>query len=419
MKILNIEIENFKSITDLSANLNGRSLLLTGKNGTGKSSFIQAIWSPLTGEDIPMPLTKEQHKGQITLDIGEEQIEYTLNYKYSEKDQKGKLTVTTPENEKVTSPRSFLKNLTGNIAFDPFDFIRTLEKEKKKGIALIKEILGLDFSELDEKHKELYDERTGVNREVKNLEGVINNLKQDIKDFKAVKEIDTTELEDKISNAAASEERYSSLQRDQEKLSSDINKIDEEISELEAKIVKLKEQKEDATEELNSIKISIENFQIENVDELKEELNKARQHNAQVQFVSQYGIKKDELRAKTQEAENLTEQLEGIVIEKKKQLSQANANIEGLEISEEGIYYKGLPFEQLNKSLIISIGLKLGKALHNKMSIMRIEDGSLLDNETLKEVMKFAEENNLQMFIEKVDGEKGELQLQYIEPITS
>ena len=53
MKVQKVEIKNFKSIEDLNIDLNGKSVYLVGRNRTGKSSLIQAIYSALWGQEIP------------------------------------------------------------------------------------------------------------------------------------------------------------------------------------------------------------------------------------------------------------------------------------------------------------------------------------------------------------------------------
>ena len=52
MKIHKLISENFKKL-NVQVELNGKSVKITGKNGAGKSTFIDAIFTTLTGKDIP------------------------------------------------------------------------------------------------------------------------------------------------------------------------------------------------------------------------------------------------------------------------------------------------------------------------------------------------------------------------------
>lgn len=58
--ITNIKIKNFKSISDLNADINGSVIILKGENGVGKSSFLQAVAMLLTGSKDKSVLTKER-----------------------------------------------------------------------------------------------------------------------------------------------------------------------------------------------------------------------------------------------------------------------------------------------------------------------------------------------------------------------
>ena len=44
MKILTYEIKNVRGIDEMKGQLDGKSVYVVGKNGSGKSSFIQAIF---------------------------------------------------------------------------------------------------------------------------------------------------------------------------------------------------------------------------------------------------------------------------------------------------------------------------------------------------------------------------------------
>ena len=50
MKFEQIEIENFKGINKITYIPKNKTCVLTGKNGTGKTSFIEAIRFALTGD---------------------------------------------------------------------------------------------------------------------------------------------------------------------------------------------------------------------------------------------------------------------------------------------------------------------------------------------------------------------------------
>ena len=52
MKVIELYSENFKRL-NAKVKMDGKNVTVEGKNGVGKSSFIDAIWIALTGKDIP------------------------------------------------------------------------------------------------------------------------------------------------------------------------------------------------------------------------------------------------------------------------------------------------------------------------------------------------------------------------------
>lgn len=51
MKIIELVFENFKWL-NVRVILNGNSVIVVGKNGVGKSLFIDVVWIVLIGKDI-------------------------------------------------------------------------------------------------------------------------------------------------------------------------------------------------------------------------------------------------------------------------------------------------------------------------------------------------------------------------------
>jgi len=84
-----VSIRNFKKIDNLDLDLTGDSYLLTGPNGVGKSSVIQAIMMALNLEPVTDNLvTKGKDKGEIVLRMKRDEHEYSSTIKLREtKDQ--------------------------------------------------------------------------------------------------------------------------------------------------------------------------------------------------------------------------------------------------------------------------------------------------------------------------------------------
>jgi recombinational DNA repair ATPase RecF len=73
MQILGFVAENYKKLRIVEITPKGRIVQITGKNGQGKTSVLDAIWSALVGaKAIPeKPVRKGADKARIKIDLGE------------------------------------------------------------------------------------------------------------------------------------------------------------------------------------------------------------------------------------------------------------------------------------------------------------------------------------------------------------
>jgi len=70
MKIFEVKSENFKRLSVVDITFDGKGVIITGKNGVGKSTFIDAIYTTLTGKDVPPdPVQTGKDKAKNTVKI--------------------------------------------------------------------------------------------------------------------------------------------------------------------------------------------------------------------------------------------------------------------------------------------------------------------------------------------------------------
>jgi hypothetical protein len=124
------------------------------------------------------------------------------------------------------------------------------------------------------------------------------------------------------------------------------------------------------------------------------------------------------------EAEALTKKIEDRRAAAKKAIAEANIPVKGMGFSEEGVTLDGLPFNQASDAQQLHASIAIAMALNPNLKVIRVRDGSLLDAEAMVTLGKLADENEYQVWIEKVDDsgeigfviEDGRLKGQSIEP---
>lgn len=427
MKIQKIYIKNFKNIAEIEKDLNGKSIWVIAQNGKGKTSFIQSMFSTLSGKEAAQkPLMNGEEKGLIQITLGEDkETKYIVELKFSEKNQKGTLTVSAPDGTKFSSPREFLNKMVGDITFNPFDLLRLKPKELMEKV---KQLVGLDLSDLDVEYDKKFNERTIVNREVDNYTGLVNKSGLTTDDFEKYKEeIDIVALTEEKNGIYNSQTLAKGLIDASERLIEKEKENDLDIKLYEEQIKQLQQKIEDKKKENETMKVDylkLINDPIHNkvkellprLMEIDTEILDATDHNNNHKKVLETKNAKDTLKEKEKKADELTKELEDIKSKKKKRIKEVKMPVEGLEFATDGLLYNGLPFDetQINKAKIIEVGYKLSTALHKDLQIMRV-DGSVLDDNSIKGLLEFVEERGYQVFIEQVDNDAEKLQLKFVE----
>lgn len=402
MKIERVEIVNFKGIAGRSESLDGNSVYVTGANGAGKSSFIDAIFTALTGKNTPSePIKKGKTEGKVEIDLGDG---CAVIVEYKETKGKVKQTLTFVEDgvEVKESPRARLNAKVGTVDFNPFEFMQKTPKEK---LDYFLKISGTNTTDIDTEYKE--------NNELINLE---------------TKELNRTELLPFDEELAALEEKPAAQVINEiaeaTKKNAAIEDFEKKLGALVQRGVEIKAEIERLTDELGATTDSVEKGQkwlskqqkidIEPLTKAAESLDET---NANIRAAKSAKEGNDK-REKLQENIDLATEANKKLRKKKEDLiNKALKGVPGVTFDGEQFLLDGLPFEpnQGNTSAQIIAGLGIGLKMLGEIRIARF-DGSLLDKEHLSSVEKWASENDLQLFVELVDrsGESG-LKLEIIE----
>ena len=388
MKVEAIEIKNFKAIAAESISTKGRHVYVVGSNGAGKTSFIDAIFKTLTGKDLPGKLTREGAvKGGVKLDLGELIVEADFNAKK----EKMQLTVSSPEGAVYKSPRTMLDEKVGVIDFDLNAFFAMTPK---KQVEFMKQLTGIDFTDLDERYKELFDERTFVNRRVKELAAVCDNM---LVKSTATEKVDMAALQANYEAALQHNQVYDGVaQRNGQRW--------QRMQEIVALIEQLKGEYAECQQRHGEATVWLQQNPKAEVEGLKASLNAAIEHNAEVDKTAAAAAKLEEYNQALAQQEHLNNELAAVEQAKKDAIASVQLPVPGLTFDDNGLYLHGLPFEpnQINTAQLIIAGLQINLALMKEVRIARF-DGSLLDNRSLAEAEAWAAANDLQLFVEMVD----------------
>jgi len=414
MKIISLQAENVKRLRAVNITPDGSLVVISGENGAGKSSVLDAIEMALGGKSaIPEePIHRGKRNARIVADLGEIIVERTFTVGGG-----SKLVVKDRDGATQKSPQQLLDSLVSSVSFDPLEFALMAPKDQDR---VLRALVGIDFSDLEADRRTLYESRSAVNRDVKRLEAKLDGLPvvdRDVPD----EEVSVADLLAEMQETEQAEERSRSLEASAEKYSQEASALVREASELQVKIDSWKRQIEETEAEIrkmfaeaaelaekrNEIRSKLqEETPIRGgaISSIRERIASADHTNRLVRAKRERAAVKTELEQAQARARDLTEAIEGIDREKSESLEKAKYPIPGLSLDEGGVLLDGLPFEQACTSAKIRASIAIGAALNPKLRVLLVRRGNDLDATRMRDVAAMAEELGLQIWMERIES---------------
>jgi len=413
MKIIELKAEDIKKIKAIEIRPKGNTVIISGKNGAGKTCVLDSIWFALTGKgsqkETPKPIRDGQDHASVTVDIGEydENEVYTPRYIVTRNwtsNDVSYLKVENAEGAKYPSPEHLLDSLIGELSFDPLEFARIGGKQQKE---ILLKLLGLttNVEKLDGKYQDIFSERTFIGRNYKAAKAQFDGIEKP-RGTLPEEEINILELTKKLSEAIENNKAIEDLEGDLEEYGSKIVAIEQEIAELIT-------EKEQIAGNLKSTKETLSKSKIIPVEDLRDKIDNAQDLNTEIRSAQSYYEKKAEVEKSEKDYKAKTAGLAKITSSKSEIIKNAKMPIEGLSFDDEGVLFKSIPFSQLSAAEQLRVSISMAMVMNPKLRVIRIMDGSLLDTENMEIIKQMADKNDFQIWIEKVD-ESGKIGI-YIE----
>jgi len=430
MRILQFVAENFKRIRIVEIIPTKRVTKITGKNGQGKTSVLDALWALFAGKrGIPdKPVRRGADRSRLRAVIGDDDGKPLLiATRTIATDRTTTLTVEAAPGAEPTvgTPQAVLDALIGQMSFDPIAFIHA---DKNSQVEILRTLIKLDL-DVDAENdliKKEYDERTNLKKKAKDLESQAaavtyspNLPKEKVDEQAILAEIDKAgqrnkEL-DKIAAAkrdlGAAADKAGQAVKDNERT---IATQSDTIAALEQQLERVRKTLEAAqsihvqlmTDEAAAKQAFQEAPAAELVDvgSLLEDLRAAQLINREIERRTRFEQLDAERKKTEREAEARTRSIADREERKRSALSDAKMPIEGLTFDEHGVFFQGIPLEQLGEAEQIRVGLALAMASNPKLRAVPIAHGESLDDDGLAMIESMAEQQNFQIFMARVDS---------------
>lgn len=342
-----------------------------------------------------------------------------MNIHKTIKNGKSNLKVYDHIGMEVSKPQSFLDKLVDIMSVNPVNFMLvdkkhradifleslTLETsyEKIKEVTSGHDIVGLDninFSDhalkvIDEVYSLVYDDRKIYNREAKEKQNSINQLRESIVEI----DFDPEELDNELNTL---EEKRDSWKSKKEEYTDNIKKqTQEKLEKLNQEFIKRKLQ---ITQEEETLIGELNQSFSEKLEPLNERISQLRER---VKFAGS-ALKTKQLIKQFNEEVNNLEELSSSCSTTLKKLEEykysllSSIPIPGIEIKDGDIYKDGVVFDRLNTATQIQISVELAKLRAGDLGLICIDGIERFDNEAYELFKQEMAKTNLQTIITKV-----------------
>jgi AAA domain len=424
--IIRVTAEQFKNVRVIDFAPNRFVTKISGANGAGKSSALDAVFNALAPrKTVPPELVRRgEQTGKIRIETNTHIITRHLDSKGGslEIEVKGAQTL-------IKEPVDWLKSITGEVGFDPLEFMRMHPDEQ---FSVLKSLVPLETNvdALEEQNER--DDATITMRkaEMKRLAAQRDGITVD--PTLPTEWVDVTALLAEATaieqhNLRVSEELHQRerVERQQSTLDAEGEWIEKRQNELRAELKKLEQALDVNHHEQAKLNALIDSWEPlpERKDRsaIDEQISGASAKNADIASNNANRERRDKMQVEGQAMEAELAQLAESIRDRRLRIARAMEKakfpVPGLsfETREENsagrerkkpkkvVTYKGIPLAEASTGEQIRVSAAIGMAGKPDLRFLLIREGSLLDDDGMAILEQMAHENDYQILIETVD----------------
>jgi hypothetical protein len=412
MKIIELQAENVKRLRAVTITPEGNIVEISGRNGQGKTSVLDAIWWAVSGTTHiqAVPIRKGENEARIRLDLGDLKVLRTFRRR-EEGGHTTSLVVESADGARYQSPQKMLDSLLSALSFDPLAFTRMDGKAQLE--TLKRFVPGVDFAAIEKASKADFDRRTEVNRTIRTLRAQAVSIEvpagtpaERIDDAALVAEMQqagefNTELERRRS-------RREQAEQDLRTAEETARKDRDRAAELRVAASKMDEQAEGQEQHAATLRAKLAEAPVlpDPIDtlDLRQRIADAGRTNTAVAQREQRDRIEAQVQAAETEAAALTKAMEKRATEKREAIAKAHLPVPGIGFGEDEILLNEVPFDQASSAEQLRTSVAIAIAANPKLRVIRIQDGSLLDEDAMRILAEMAQAADYQVWIEVVQS---------------
>ncbi len=393
MRVIRMTAENFKKIKCVEIKPDGNVVTISGRNGQGKSSVLDALCVALSGKSAApkKPIRNGETKAVIVVET--ESIIVTRRFTAAG----SYLEVANKDGAVFKSPQAVLDTLVGAIAFDPLAFVRQTDREQAQTFI---ELTGVDLQAHDKTIVQRSEHRRQLMAQKKTAELDLSRLPMHT-DAPA-EEVSIAALAKKLTEANAENKRQADFRQQTEGLMRALVGLQEREKALQEELRQVQNNIAASTQAFQEAQETLKTMVPVSVEELTKQIESIDATNRKVRENQEYGKAKAAIDKLAAEIHADYQQIQQAEADKANALAQVQLPLEGLSVDENGVTYQGIPLSQVNHAKKLEVSLAIGMAMNPKLRVMLI-DGNGLDSETRQVIYDLATKHDFQVWEERTE----------------
>ena len=421
MHIVNLQMENLKRVVAIEIAPTEPLVEITGRNGAGKTSVLDGIWWGLAGTRAhqPEPIRRGASSARIRLDLGELIVtrEFTKRPPAPGKSDERlttRIKVESADGAVFGSPQKVLDDLFDSLSFDPLKFARMDPKAQYQSL---RDLVGVNLDETTAANAKDFEARTLENRIAKDRRAAAAAVTVPEAAQDAPVAVDAI-LAD-LTRADEHNDARAKLQGDARNLKDALSRADDAAEAAEAKVTALKLELAEATK-ASKAALAVKKKAAKAYDSrepipdavetkpLHTAIREADQKNQDIAAARSIAERKQALDEEADAAEvkalSLTDRMGLRNADAKTRLEAADMPVPGLSLAHGQVTFNGAPFEQASDAEQLRVSCAIAMRGNAKLKVIRVRNGSLLDDASLEVLRTMAAEHDYQVWIERVDS---------------
>ena len=419
LKIVELRAQNIKRLKAIHIKPDGAVVTITGANGAGKSSVLDAIEYALCGKtSIPSkPIRDGEQRATVDVTL-DGCMRITVSRVFTPAGSR--LEIRDANGDTARSPQTLLDTIVGAIAFDPLDFINSKDRTAQRQ-ALI-DLAGLDLEAHDAGIAEIRENRNAINRSIKNAEAAKAHLPARPADLPAeaisiaalMDELEKGNAHNRLKNELdaesakamnfqrAAEQALDAIRTDIADRHAEIAKLQAEVADMESKVPGYEQDVDAAQKAAAWAARKAGDFSPVDTAAISQAIREAEQTNRQIGVRDKHVRLDADLEQLRADLQTINNELAKAEADKAAAIAGAAMPIPGLTFSETEVVYEGIPLSQVNDAKKLEIGIAVSMAMNPKLRVIKTSANGL-DSRSLARISDMVKGAGYQLWLERVD----------------